>query len=75
MELAAICLPLANDTVVQLRLQLVKNPTIALLVWNELFDYAKLSWQIVDEDLAEVKVKFDTPTTTDTLVRIVFIGA
>ena len=66
---------LTDDTALTIRLQSLRGiPRMAFLVWSEIFDYGRLAWRVLEQDLVEIKVKFESSPTSPTLCRLLFLG-
>lgn len=70
-----VTIDLENDTETKIRLQtLTGRPRHAVLLRSSILDYGRLAWELTEEDLVNVKVKWDTSPTTATQAVLVFFG-
>jgi hypothetical protein len=69
-------LRLSDDTSLNISLQRLKTKPIGVfLLWEELYDYTKLAWGVVDRETIKVKVTWDSSPGTPTNVIILIIGS
>lgn len=68
-------LRLAHDTSTDIALQIVKRPIGVVLLWEELYDHRKITWEVADESLVRVKVYWDSTPATETEVLLWIIGS